>query len=91
MSGNKTHQQQRAIIEKRVDTSNADKDFDPRPYLKAQEAGLDPAARTGTPVRGQDDDSDLTLRGDDQESSHHKNTGRPADQAEDRTADQADE
>ena len=35
MSGDKTHQQQRQIIEKRVDTSNADKDFDPRPYLNA--------------------------------------------------------
>ena len=31
MSGDKTHQQQRQIIEKGVDTSNADKDFDPRP------------------------------------------------------------
>ena len=35
MSGDKTHQQQRQIIEGRVDTSNADKDFDPRPYLNA--------------------------------------------------------
>lgn len=39
MSGNKTHEQQRRILEKRVDTSNADKDFDPRPILKAAEEG----------------------------------------------------
>lgn len=49
MSGNKTHEQQRRILEKRVDTSNADKDFDPRPILKAAEDG---------PKRGSGTDAD---------------------------------
>lgn len=76
MSGNKTHQQQRDILQKRVDTSNADKDFDPRPDLKAQEAGLD---RSGAarPLRRLADDDDPAMRGERQESHHHKNPGRP--------------
>ena len=37
MTGKKTHEQQQKIIEKRVDTTNADKDFDPRPDLKASD------------------------------------------------------
>ncbi|MFN7024097.1 MAG: hypothetical protein ACK4QP_06170 [Pseudorhizobium sp.] len=35
MQGNKTHQQQRNIIEKRVDTSNAGEEFDARADLTA--------------------------------------------------------
>lgn len=34
MVGKKTHDQQQRIIEKKVDTTNADPDFDPRPDLK---------------------------------------------------------
>ncbi|WP_265502870.1 hypothetical protein [Paracoccus beibuensis] len=37
MAGNKTHEQQKKIIEKRVDTTNADGDFDPQPDLKASD------------------------------------------------------
>ena len=37
MVGKKTHDQQQRIIEKKVDTTNADPDFDPRPDLKASE------------------------------------------------------
>ena len=37
MVGRKTHDQQQRIIEKKVDTTNADPDFDPRPDLKASE------------------------------------------------------
>lgn len=48
MAGNKTHEQQLRIIEKRVDTSNADKDFDPRPDLEAAEKG---AAESKRPPR----------------------------------------
>ncbi|MTE00784.1 hypothetical protein GIY56_10820 [Paracoccus sp. YIM 132242] len=37
MVGRKTKDQQQRIIEKRVDTTNADPDFDPRPDLKASD------------------------------------------------------
>ena len=37
MAGKKTHDQQQRIIEKKVDTTNADPDFDPRPDMKASE------------------------------------------------------
>ncbi|WP_207100827.1 hypothetical protein [Paracoccus shandongensis] len=37
MVGRKTKDQQQRIIEKRVDTTNADPDFDPRPDLTASE------------------------------------------------------
>ena len=37
MIGKKTHDQQQRIIEKKVDTTNADPDFNPRPDLKASE------------------------------------------------------
>ena len=37
MVGKKTKDQQQRIIEKRVDTTNADPDFDPRPDLKASD------------------------------------------------------
>ena len=37
MIGKKTHDQQQRIIEKKVDTTNANPDFDPRPALKASE------------------------------------------------------
>lgn len=78
MTGQKTRQQQRQIIEKRVDTSNADKDFDPRPYLEAAE---DPNRQIvegeGRPHDLEDDDGDPTPRGENQESQHHKRSGKP--------------
>lgn len=37
MVGKKTHEQQQRIIEKKVDTTNADPDFDPGPDLKASD------------------------------------------------------
>lgn len=37
MVGKKTKDQQQRIIEKRVGTTNADPDFDPRPDLKASD------------------------------------------------------
>jgi hypothetical protein len=39
MQGNKTHQQQRNIIEKRENTANAPKEFDPGPDLRAERSG----------------------------------------------------
>ncbi|NGM46059.1 hypothetical protein G5B31_10960 [Rhodobacter sp. SGA-6-6] len=71
MSGNKTHDQQRRILEKRVDTSNADKDFDPRPDLKREEAGLPPPAPPGGPAgKGAGTPTH-------QESAHNKHRGAP--------------
>lgn len=37
MIGKKTREQQRRIIEKRVDTTSAGADFDPRPDLKSSD------------------------------------------------------
>ena len=84
MAGNKTHQQQIQIIEKRVDTSNADKDFDPRPFLDASKEVRDRITETDlpedpTPLAS--DDGDPALHGENQESRHHKNDGKPEDQA----------
>lgn len=74
MAGNKTHQQQLRIIEKKVDTSNAGDDFDPRPDLKRAEQGLPPipetTARTASDPAEPDDRS--IPRGLNQESQHHK-------------------
>jgi hypothetical protein len=76
MVGKKTHEQQR-IIEKRVETSNAPKEFDPRPDLEREKRGLDPVPPTATktasdPARP----DDLVHRGLNQGSSHHKRRGR---------------
>ena len=81
--GTKTHQQQLDIIEGRVDTSNAGKDFDPRPYLNASKEARDRIAETDlpddpTPVASQD--GDPAPRGENQESQHHKKGGKPADE-----------
>lgn len=37
MVGKETREQQKRIIEKRVDTTNADADFDPRPDLNSSD------------------------------------------------------
>lgn len=81
--GTKTHQQQIDIIEGRVDTSNADKDFDPRPYLNASKEARERIVETDlpddpTPVASED--GDPAPRGENQESRHHKNSGKPEDQ-----------
>ncbi len=83
MAGNKTHEQQRRILERRVDTSNADKDFDPRPYLSTPKRVRDRITETDLPddpAPLAEDDGDPTPRGEHQESRHHKNRGRPEDQ-----------
>lgn len=75
MSGNKTHQQQRQIIENRVDTSNESKDFDPRPYLDAPKDARDRITETSLP----DDPTPVASlsgnpspQGENQESKHNK-------------------
>ena len=83
MTGDKTHQQQRQIIEGRVDTSNAEKDFDPRPYLNASKEARERITETDlpddpTPLASED--GDPTPRGENQESQHHKNDGKPKDE-----------
>ena len=83
MSGDKTHQQQRQIIEGRVDTSNADKDFDPRPYLNASKEVRDRITETDLPrdpTPLNDADGSPVVRGENQESRHHKNSSQPSDQ-----------
>lgn len=82
MSGDKTHQQQRQIIEKGVDTSNADKDFDPRPYLNASKDVRDRITETEVkrPTDIGSESGDPAVTGRNQESSHHKKSGNPADQ-----------
>ncbi|MCO5731705.1 hypothetical protein [Rhizobium sp. SSA_523] len=80
MQGNKTHQQQRNIIEKRVDTSNGGEDFDARADLNRNPAARE-AFRQGeetiNPVVGdvsmRDDPS--IIRGVNQESEHRKGSG----------------
>jgi hypothetical protein len=77
MVGKKTHEQHRRIIEKRVDTSNAGEDFDPRPDLERSKRGLGPIpearAKTASDPHNPDD---LLHRGLNQESSHHKKRGQ---------------
>ena len=83
MTGDKTHQQQRQIIEGRVDTSNADKDFDPRPYLNASKEVRDRIVETDLPRNPTplaSDDGTPMLRGENQESQHNKRSGQPEDQ-----------
>lgn len=74
MTGDKTHQQQIDIIEKRVDTSNAGDDFDARADLKRSEA-LRERERDSEGLRPdpdiQDDDRSIK-RGLSQESEHDK-------------------
>ena len=82
MSGDKTHQQQRQIIEKRVDTSNADKDFDPRPYLNASSDVRDRITETDVtrPTDIGSEDGNPAVTGLNQESAHHKKSGHSSDQ-----------
>ena len=82
MTGNKTHDLERRIIEKRIDTTNAGKDLDPRPDLKAAEKGggrVEKTTKASRPALSPDD-GDPSPRGLNQESRHHKRRGRPDDQ-----------
>ncbi len=83
MTGTKTHQQQQEIIKGNVDTSNADKDFDPRPYLNTPKDVRDRITETDlpknpTPVAS--DDGDPAVQGENQESRHNKHDGQPESQ-----------
>jgi hypothetical protein len=78
MVGKKTHEQQQRIIEKRVDTSNAGDDFDPRPDLERSKRGLGPVPdATAKTASDPDRPDELFHRGLNQESSQHKRRGRP--------------
>jgi hypothetical protein len=78
MTGKKAHAQQLRIIEKRVNTKNADPDFDPRPDLERSEHGLPPVPRTTTKTASDPENPDDRgmLRGMNQESEHHKRRGK---------------
>jgi hypothetical protein len=76
MAGNKTHEQQLRIIEKRENTKNAGKDFDAEADLRKSEAERE-AFRKGAKLRSNppdiaDRDDRNIIRGENQESSHHK-------------------
>lgn len=78
MTGKKTHDQQIRIIEERVNTKNADGDFDAEAELKRSKQERE--ARRGGDLRDAevgltDSDDRQMIRGDNQESRHHK---RPA-------------
>jgi hypothetical protein len=79
MQSNKTHDQQMRIIQKHVNTANSDPDFDIEADLKRSGAakkafqkgdGLKPGPDSLTKDRGM-------LRGENQESAHHKGSGKP--------------
>ncbi|NRF10504.1 hypothetical protein [Agrobacterium pusense] len=75
MAGPKTHEQQLRIIEKRENTANADDDFNAEAELKRSKEERE--ARRGEKLRGgnaelTDKDDRQMLRGENQESPHHK-------------------
>lgn len=75
MAGNKTHEQNLRIIEKRENTKNADKDFDAEKDLRKTEA--ERAASRQDNLRSDlrdiaDRDDRNIIRGENQESSHNK-------------------
>ncbi|MER9326836.1 hypothetical protein NKJ26_08735 [Mesorhizobium sp. M0152] len=75
MAGNKTHEQNLRIIEKRENTKNADKDFDADKDLRKTEA--ERAASRQDNLRSDvrdiaDRDDRNIIRGENQESSHNK-------------------
>jgi hypothetical protein len=76
MAGKKTHEQQLRIIEERVNTKNADDDFDAEEDLKRSEQEK-AARREGRDLKSGDadlvdpDDREM-LRGVNQESRHQK-------------------
>ncbi|ASY63654.1 hypothetical protein SJ05684_c22130 [Sinorhizobium sojae CCBAU 05684] len=79
MVGRKTHEQQQRIIQGREDTSNAGKDFDAEAELKRSDA-LRRAQRKGRSLDtehadAREEDDRSILRGENQESRHHKDSG----------------
>lgn len=77
MSGNKTHEQQLRIFEKREKTDNAGDDFDPTLDLKKSEAERAREQQSRSLKAGaeiQDEDRAM-IRGTSQESQHHKGSG----------------
>ena len=79
MQSQKTHDQQMRIIEKRVNTANAGPDFDIEADLKRSDGAnkafqkgqnLEPGPDSITEDRGM-------IRGENQESRHHKDSGKP--------------
>jgi hypothetical protein len=79
MTGKKTHDQQLRIIEKRVNTKNADDDFDAEADLKRSQAERE-AHAGGAGLRDEgvelsDADDREMIRGTNQESEHHKRRG----------------
>jgi hypothetical protein len=81
MAGKNTHAQQIRIIEGRENTKNAGKDFDAEADLKRSDAERE-AFRKGADLKAPprdltDPDDRNQLRGEHQESRHHK--GRPHD------------
>jgi hypothetical protein len=76
MAGPKTHEQQLRIIEKRENTSNAGDDFNAEDELKRSKQERE-AHRGGAELRDEgveltDKDDRQMIRGEDQESEHHK-------------------
>lgn len=76
MTGRKTHDQQMRIIEKRVNTKNAGDEFNAEEELKRPEQERK-AHRGGDKLRGEgveltDPDDRNMIRGENQESQHHK-------------------
>ena len=76
MSGDKTHEQQLRIIEGRENTKNADKDFDADKYLHRTKQERDMRQESGALRQDArdlvDKDDREMLRGENQESEHHK-------------------
>jgi hypothetical protein len=78
--GKKTHDQQIQVIEGRVNTKNAGKDFDAEIDLQRSEKEREAfrkGANLNAPRNLSDPDDRNMLRGEHQESRHHKN--RPDD------------
>jgi hypothetical protein len=76
MAGKKTHEQQLRIIEKRENTSSAGDDFNAEEELKRSKRERE-AHRGGTRLRDEgveltDKDDRQIIRGERQESEHHK-------------------
>ncbi|ESX10019.1 MULTISPECIES: hypothetical protein [unclassified Mesorhizobium] len=76
MAGRKTHEQQLRIIEKRENSSNAGDDFNAEDELKTskqeREARQDGANLRDEGVELTDKDDRQMIRGENQESEHHK-------------------
>ncbi|TJV70155.1 MAG: hypothetical protein E5X76_21135 [Mesorhizobium sp.] len=79
MAGKTTHDQQQRMMEERVNTKNAGKDFNAREELKRP--GQERAARAkGSALKPSerdliDPDDRQMLRGENQESAHRKRRG----------------